>query len=62
MFGIERSRGFRFTSETLHPLTIRCEVCGQNLQRDLAIEFRIPRQIHLAHPARADFRDDAVMR
>ncbi|MDX6577548.1 MAG: hypothetical protein QOE96_3501 [Blastocatellia bacterium] len=54
MFGIERSRGFRFTSETLHPLMIRCEVCGQNLQRYLAIEFRILRQIHLAHPARAD--------
>ena len=35
---------------------------GQNLQRNLAIEFGILRQIHLAHSALAEFGDDAVMR
>ncbi len=35
---------------------------GQNLQRDFAIEFGILGQIHLAHPARPDFGDDAIVR
>jgi hypothetical protein len=52
---IERSRSFRFLNETAHAVLVCREVGGKNLQRNLAIEFCVLRQIHLAHPARAEF-------
>ena len=32
------------------------DVCSQELHGDVAIELRIARQVHLAHPAGADLR------
>jgi hypothetical protein len=32
----------------------------QHLDRDLAAELRVPRPVHLAHPSRAERRDDLV--
>ena len=59
---VERGGRLRFANEPLHPIAIRGYVCGQNLQRDFAIEFRVLRQIHFAHSTFADLRDNTVMR
>ena len=32
----------------------------QDLQRDVAVQLRVVRPIHLAHPAAAEWRDDFV--
>jgi hypothetical protein len=34
--------------------TSRCEGFGQDLERDIPIQLRVARAIHLAHPASAD--------
>ena len=59
---IERGRRFRFLNETAHAVLIRGKISGQNLHRHFAIEFRVLGQIDLTHSARADLRDDAVVR
>ena len=59
---IERRRRLRFLNKTPHPVLIGGQVGRKNFQRNFPIEFRVLGQIHLAHPARADLRDDAVMR
>ena len=33
---------------------------GQNLDRDVAVELRVPRTEDLSHPARAEGREDLV--
>ena len=33
---------------------------SKNLNRDITIEFRVAREVHLAHPARPDERQDLV--
>ena len=58
---IQRGRGFRFTNETFHPVAIRSHIRRKNFQRNFAIEFRVLRQIHLTHPARAEFAENPVM-
>src|SRR6267143_1955591 len=55
-------RRFSFANETLHPIPIRCDICGKNLQRDFTIELCVLSKIDLAHSARADFGDNTVMR
>ena len=42
-----------FLLEAAQPITVRGECGGQNLDRNTAIQARIPRPVHLAHPARA---------
>src|SRR5437870_8623530 len=54
-------RRLSFANETLHPISVRGDVCGKNLQRDSAIEFGVLRQINFAHSARAEKREDFVM-
>ena len=51
---IQRGRGFRFTNETFHPVAIRSHIRRKNFQRNFAIEFRVLRQIHLAHSTLAN--------
>jgi len=46
--------------EAAHPLSVRGRVNWQHLQRHIAIELHVPRQIHFAHPARAELRADFV--
>ena len=48
-------------NETFHPIAIGGDIGGQNLLRDFAIELCVLHKIHLAHPARADLGDNALM-
>src|SRR3989441_10215437 len=57
---IERGRGLSLLCESPHPILIRSQLHRQNLQRDFAFEFRVLRQIHLTHSARADLGVDFV--
>jgi|SRR5260370_29080606 len=59
---IERGRSLRLLNETTQAISIGRKVAGQYLQCHSAAELRIFRQIHLAHPARAELRDDSVLR
>ena len=52
--------GLRFTGEPGEPVGIVRERVRQDLQRDIAIELRVPRTEHFAHPSRADGREDFV--
>lgn len=57
---IERSQDFRLALETGEPVWI-CRHSGrQDLDRDLTLQARVGRAVHLAHPAGAKRRDDAV--
>ena len=59
MFGmIQRGERLRFALEAREPVGIACEGVGQDLDRDIAIQLRIARAIHLAHAARADLGGD----
>src|SRR5687767_3401136 len=58
----ERGGRFRFTNESLHPIAIRSDVGGKNLQRYFAVEPRVLGEVHLTHPTRTEFGDDTVMR
>ena len=61
--GMIESRGsFRLLSKPPHSILVASKMARQNLQRHLPIKLRVLRQIHLAHPAFAELRDDAVMR
>ncbi len=57
---IERSEDFGFTLKTGEPLAIVGDLSGQDFERDLALQLRITRAIHFAHPARAEGSDDFV--
>ena len=50
----------RLALKPREPIGVAREQIRQNLDRDIAIELRVPRAIHLAHAARADRRDDFV--
>ena len=57
---VERSEELRLALEAGEAVWIGSEEFGQDLQRDVAIQTRVPRAIHLAHPARADQGGDFV--
>jgi hypothetical protein len=57
---IQRRDRARFTVEAVAQLRIGRERRWQNFDRDRAIEPRVARPIHFAHPARANERDDFV--
>src|SRR5687768_1984025 len=59
---IERGSGFCFLNKTIQFVFIFTEFVVKEFDRHLPIEFSVLRQIHLAHSARSDLRDDAVMR
>ena len=50
----------RFLLEAVQAIAVCGECGGQNLDRDTAIQARIPRPVHLAHPAGAKQGDDLV--
>ena len=52
---IECAGGLCLLLETSETFRVLRERRGQNLDRDFAIELRIARAIHLAHPAFAEF-------
>jgi hypothetical protein len=51
---IKGGSGSRFLFEPSHPIVIRGNLDGKDLQRHLAMKPHIFRQIHLAHPAFAN--------
>ena len=56
----EGGGGAGLALEAPEPLGIGGEVLGQHLDGDVASEPRVPRPIDLAHPARAERRQDLV--
>ena len=60
MWVVEGRDGARFPIETIAELRVTSERLGENLDRDDAIEPRIPRFVDLTHPARADGDEDFV--
>jgi hypothetical protein len=57
---VEQRERLRFACEPSEPIWIVGEGVGQELQRDVAIQLRVARAIHLAHAAFADLRGDFV--
>src|SRR5437667_1550541 len=50
---VKRRSSLCLLNEAAHPLLIGSHLNRQNLQRNLAIEFRVLGKIHLTHPSRA---------
>ena len=57
---VQRRQGPGFTLEAREPLGVVRERLGQDLDRDIAVQRRITRLIHLAHAALADLCGDFV--
>ena len=57
---IQRRERLRFAREPREAIGIVREGVGQDLDRDVAIQLRVARAIHLAHAAVADRRGDFV--
>ncbi|MBE3073715.1 MAG: hypothetical protein IMZ75_02035 [Actinobacteria bacterium] len=55
-----RTKRQRFALEPREGNRVRRQRLGQDLDRDVATEFRVPRPIDLAHAARADGGDDLI--
>ena len=55
---VERGRGASLLREPEEPIGVERERLGKDLDRDIAIEPRVTRAVHLSHPAGADRRDD----
>ena len=51
---IQRREKLRFAGKPCKSVGIEGEDVGQNLERDLPIELRVARAIHLAHAAGAE--------
>jgi len=59
---LSAAANFASPNEPGHAIAIRSNIRRQNLQRNFTTEFHVLGQIHLTHPARAEFGDNAVMR
>ena len=57
---IQAGDGLRFLLEALAQCRIIGKVRGKDLDGDDAAQARVPRTVHLAHPARAERRDDLI--
>jgi hypothetical protein len=57
---VQRRQCLRFAREPRQAVRIEREDLRQHLNRDIAIEFRIARAIHLPHSAFAKFVHDAI--
>ena len=57
---IQRSQHLRFALEARQAIDVTRKGVGQHLNRDIAIQPRIARAIHLAHAAGADEADHFV--
>ena len=57
---VQRREGLRFAREPREAIGIARERVGQDLERDVAIQLRVARAIHLPHAALADLRGDFV--
>ena len=59
---IEGGCGFGFLNKTIQLIRVLAEFFIQEFDRHFPIEPGVLGQVDLAHPARADLGDDAVMR
>ena len=59
---VQRRRGVRFALKTLQSLAALREFLRQELQGDKPVEFGVLRFVDHAHPAPAEFLENAVMR
>jgi len=57
---IQRCQGLCLAVESRQPLGVLREGCGQSFDCHVAIQLRVARAIHLAHPTRAQRREDIV--
>ena len=57
---IQRGEDLRFALEPREPVRVGRERLGQDLDGDVAIELRVARPIHFAHPAGAEGGEDLV--
>ena len=57
---IQRREGLGFAREPCEPVGVARERVGQDFDRDVAIELRIARAIHLAHAAGTNGGEDFV--
>ena len=57
---IQRREHLRFALEARQAIGIARERFGQDFDRDVAIQLRIARAIHLAHAAGADLAGDFI--
>jgi len=57
---IERREHLRLAAEPCDALGVLRECSGQDLDRDVAVELRVPRPVHLPHATSADWRVDLV--
>ena len=56
----KRRDGQSLTLEPRQGFGICSEGLRQNLDRDVSLQLRVPRLVHLPHPARAQGREDLV--
>ena len=57
---VQRGEHLRLALEPRQPLGVGDERLGQDLDRDVAVEPRVARAIHLAHAAGAEGGEDLV--
>ncbi len=57
---IQRGQHFGFALEPRQAIRVGCNGFGQHLDRDLALQLRVGRLVHLAHAAHADLSGDFV--
>src|SRR5437588_12592520 len=57
---IESAGRASFHGETLHPVRVRCERAGQDLDCDLTVQARVLRAIDFTHTTGADRAEDPV--
>ena len=57
---VQRGQHLGLALEPREPVRVAREGRRKDLHRDVAVELRVPRAIHLAHPAFAEQRDDFV--
>src|SRR5205085_1459667 len=56
----ERGDGLGLALEAGERVGVRGQLRGEDLDRDLPVELRVARPVDLAHPARAERREDLV--
>ena len=57
---VQRGHRAGLALESLEPFRARRHLRRQHLESHVAAELRVPRAVHLSHPARADRREDLV--
>ena len=57
---VQRGEDFGFALEPRHALGVARECFGQDFQCHIAPELRIPRAVHLAHPARTNSSENFI--